>query len=132
MTSRSAKQGEHRSIAHVPPERRWMRRREDLGPPEAWPQDGGTAPLPWVPDPRIPQDDGAAPRGWQPAPEPEPRRPWRRDRRVPPDPADRPRGIRQPRRTLSRRLGKLVVAAAVVPGVVCSTTGACPSSISTT
>jgi monofunctional glycosyltransferase len=92
-----------------------MRRREDMVPPQAWPQDGGTAPLPWVPDPRIPQDDGAAPRGWQPAPEPEPRRPWRRDRPVPPD---RPRRIRRPRRTLARRLGKLVVAAAVVPAVV--------------
>src|SRR3954471_24599965 len=115
MTSRSAKQREHRSMAHVPPERRWMRR-EDMAPPEASPQDSRTVGPPWAPDPRMPPDDGAAPRGWRPAPEPEPRRPWRRHRPV--DQPDRPREIRRPRRTLARRFTPLVVAAAVVPAVV--------------
>src|SRR3954468_23138082 len=69
-------------MGHVPPER-WspMRRRRTAIPPNGWPQDGGTAPLPWVPDPRIPADDVAAPRRSRPVPEPEPapRRPWRRE-----------------------------------------------------
>jgi monofunctional biosynthetic peptidoglycan transglycosylase len=107
-------------MAPVPPER-WSiaRDRPTAVPPDAWPQDGGTAPLPWVPDPRIPRDDVAAPRGWWPVPElePQPRRPWQRD---PSDRPDRPhrRFTRRPRGKLARRLSKLVVAAAVVPALI--------------
>jgi monofunctional glycosyltransferase len=103
-------------MAHVPPERRpILGRRRTAVPPDAWPPNGPTAPLTWVPDPRFPADDVAAPRpSWpvpEPEPEPRPRRPWRRD---PSDRADPPRPRRPRRGTLVRRLAKLVVAAAVV------------------
>jgi monofunctional glycosyltransferase len=103
-------------MAHVPPERRpILGRRRTAVPPDAWPPNGPTAPLTWVPDPRFPADDVAAPRpSWpvpEPEPEPRPRRPWRRD---PSDRADPPRPRRPRRGTLVRRLAKVVVAAAVV------------------
>src|SRR3954462_6086560 len=102
-------------MGHVPPER-WspVRRRRTAVPPNGWPQDGGTAPLPWVPDPRIPADDGAAPRRSRlvPEPEPAPRRPWRREQPDPPGRPGRPRGKR------ARWLVRLVAAVAVVPAVV--------------
>src|SRR5206468_10457432 len=100
-------------MGHVPPER-WLpvRRRRTAVPPTGWLQDGGTAPLPWVPDARIPADDVAGPRRSRPVPEPEPapRRPWRREQ------PDRPRGgFRRPRGKRARWLVRLVAAAAVVP-----------------
>src|SRR4051795_2767878 len=103
-------------MGHVPPER-WspVRRRRTAVAPDGWPQEGGTAPLPWVPDPRIPSDGVAAPRRSRPVPEPEPapRRPWRRQQ------PDRPRGsFRRPRGKRARWLFRLVAAAAVVPAVV--------------
>jgi monofunctional biosynthetic peptidoglycan transglycosylase len=103
-------------MAHVPPEHRSVsRRRRTEIPPGAWPQDGATAPLPWVPDPRIPADYSAAPRPSRPAPElePQPPRPWQPD---PSDASDRPRGrsTRRPRRKLARRLVKIVAALGVV------------------
>jgi monofunctional biosynthetic peptidoglycan transglycosylase len=107
-------------MAPVSPER-WpfVRSSRTTVPPDAWPQDGRTAPLPWVPDPRVPQDDAAPRHPWPapaPEPQPRPRRPWRGAR---PDPADRPeqprgRSTRRPRRTLARRLTKLVAVFAVV------------------
>src|SRR3954462_3609291 len=100
-------------MGHVPPER-WspVRRRRTAVAPDGSPQDGGTAPLPWMPDARIPADDLAAPRPSRPVPEPEPapRRPWRREQ------PDRPRGrFRRPRGKRARWLVRLVAAAALAP-----------------
>src|SRR4051795_4488426 len=103
-------------MGHVPPER-WspVRRRRTAVVPDGWPQDGGTAPLPWVPEARISADDVAAPRRSWPVPEPgpAPRRPWRREQ------PDRPRGrFRRPRGKRARWVVRLVAAAAAVPAVV--------------